>query len=91
MESKYDLELDKVLKKIKSQKAKKVLVQLPDGLKPKATEIVDYLQENANAEIMIWFGSCYGACDVPPDVDCDLIVQFGHSAWNFKTKNIKVI
>jgi 2-(3-amino-3-carboxypropyl)histidine synthase len=79
----YNLELDRVAKKIKSQKAKTVLIQLPDGLKPKAIEIADELFEKTNAEILIWKGTCFGACDLP-DVekkDCDLIVQFGHSAW----------
>ena len=40
----YDLELDRVVNEIKKQKAKRVLVQLPDGLKPKAKEIVDVLR-----------------------------------------------
>jgi 2-(3-amino-3-carboxypropyl)histidine synthase len=86
MESKYDLELDKVAKQITSSQAKKVLIQLPDGLKPKATEIADELAKQTGSEIMIWFGSCYGACDIPQvsEKDIDLIVQFGHSAWNKK-------
>ena len=83
MESQYNLELDKVAAKIKSSRVKKVLIQLPDGLKPKATEIVDKLEQETSGDIMIWFDTCFGACDLP-DIekkDCDLIVQFGHSAW----------
>ena len=34
----YDLELEKVAEKIKKEKAKTVLIQLPDGLKPKAPD-----------------------------------------------------
>jgi len=90
MESQYNLELEKVAKEIKKQKAKTVLLQLPDGLKPKATEIADQLKEQTNAQIKIFFGTCFGACDVP-DVDVDLIIQFGHSSWNFDSKDIKVI
>jgi len=78
--SSYDLELDKVVKQINKQKAKSVLIQLPDGLKPKATEIVNTLQEKTKANIMIWFDTCFGACDIPK-ADVDLIVQFGHSPW----------
>ena len=75
----YDLELDKVVEKIKKNKAKKVVIQLPDGLKPRATEIVFYLEKQTNSEIFIWFGSCYGSCDVPNLKDFDLLIQFGHS------------
>ncbi|MFH1501383.1 MAG: diphthamide synthesis protein [archaeon] len=90
----YDLELDKVAEKIKKEKAKTVLLQFPDGLKPKATEVVDYLEEKCKGvTFLIWLGSCFGACDVPqvPEKDIDLIVQFGHSPWKFKDKDIKVV
>jgi 2-(3-amino-3-carboxypropyl)histidine synthase len=83
LQEKYNLELDKIISEIKKEKAKKVLVQLPDGLKPYATAIVDYLKDKTNAELVIWLGSCFGACDVPQiDKDeFDLIVQFGHAPW----------
>lgn len=79
----YDLELDKVVEKIKKEKAKKVCIQLADGLKPRASEIADYIKERTNAEIFIWMDSCFGACDVP-DVDVDLLIQFGHNEFGFK-------
>jgi 2-(3-amino-3-carboxypropyl)histidine synthase len=78
----YDLELDKVISNIKESKAKLVLLQFPDGLKPYATAVVDYLEKNTDAEFMIWMESCYGACDTPVGLDkigIDLVVQFGHS------------
>lgn len=77
----YNLELEKAVKEIKKSKAKTVLVQLPDGLKPKAKEIQDFLQKKTKAEIVIWLGSCFGACDIPK-ADVDLIIQWGHSRWN---------
>ena len=87
----YDLELEKVAKKIKSNKAKSVLIQLPDGLKPEATKIADFLEKQTKAEILIWQGTCFGACDIPQDIDVDLIIQFGHSPWNYKRKDIKIV
>ncbi len=79
---KYDLELDKAVQIVKDSKAKKVCVQLPDGLKPKAKDIVDRLRKETDAEFFIWAGSCYGACDTPrlPE-DFDLLLQWGHSEW----------
>ena len=97
IEENYDLEIDRIVETINKQKAKKVLLQFPDGLKPYANAVAEeiekklreknYQKEIRNIEIMIWFGSCYGACDVPLDVQrigVDLIVQFGHSEWNNK-------
>ncbi|MEM2956575.1 MAG: diphthamide synthesis protein [Candidatus Pacearchaeota archaeon] len=82
IESDYDLELDKVVKTIKKQKAKLVCIQLPDGLKQKATEIAEFLENKTNAKILIWFGTCFGACDIPNlPKEIDLFIQFGHSAW----------
>ena len=75
----YDLELDKAVKKIKEEKAKTVLVQLPDGLKPRAKEIKEEL-EKTGAEILFWGASCFGACDIP-NFKADLLIQFGHSKW----------
>ncbi len=85
----YDLELDKCVNEINKQKAKNVLIQLPDGLKPKATEIAKYLEEKTKANIFIWLNSCYGACDIPNVKNTDLIIQFGHSDFMFKSKLIK--
>ncbi len=78
----YDLELDRIVKEINSSNSKKVLVQLPDGLKSKAAEIVDFLSDNTKSEIFLWMGSNFGACDLPLDVEkvgINLLINFGHS------------
>jgi 2-(3-amino-3-carboxypropyl)histidine synthase len=79
---KYNLEVDKIIKYIKKSKAKKVCIQLPDGLKPKATKLSDELKKKTGSEIYIWLGSNFGACDVPlhlKNLKFDLIINFGHS------------
>ena len=78
----YDLELINVVREIKKQKVKKVCIQLPDGLKDKALEIVDFIEKNTSAKCLIWLGTCYGACDVPNLKNIDLLVHFGHSKFN---------
>ena len=83
LEGKYDLELNKVISLIKKEKAKLVLLQFPDGLKPYATAVVDYLEEKTNAEFLIWLESCFGACDLPTgleNIKIDLVIQFGHNS-----------
>ena len=85
----YDLELDKIIENIKKQKSKKILLQFPEGMKPYAQEICSYIEDITNASCFIWMGSCFGACDVPFDVEklkVDLIIQFGHSKWNYDKK-----
>lgn len=74
----YDLELKRAVTAIRKSRAKTVCIQLPDGLKPKATDIADYLERNTNAKVVIWAGSCFGACDIP-NVQADLLIQWGHS------------
>ena len=77
-----NLELDKFLFSIEESKAETVLVQLPDGLKPKAKEIQEKVSEKfPSVRLTFWAGSCYGACDIPNVKDFDLLVQFGHSEW----------
>ncbi len=81
MEINYELELDDIIKKIKETNAKIVGLQLPDGLKMYAKEIVDYLKKNTDAEFVIWAGSNFGACDIADFKGVDLTVHFGHSEW----------
>ena len=78
METNYELEIKNAKEAIKKTNAKKVLIQLPDGLKPLATKIADELAAKG-IEISIWFGTCFGACDVPNVKDFDLLIQFGHA------------
>lgn len=82
----YDLELDKVILDIKKANAKNVLLQLPDGLKSEAKNIADRIQKDTGAVPFIWFGTCYGSCDVPnrlKPAGIDMLIQWGHSPWRF--------
>lgn len=84
MKPEYDLELERAAQEIIKAKAKLVCIQLPDGLKPEAKRIADELEKKTGANVMIWLGSCFGACDVPLSVEnlnVDLLIQWGHSAW----------
>jgi 2-(3-amino-3-carboxypropyl)histidine synthase len=81
----YDLELEKVILEIQKHKAKKVLIQLGEGLKPQAITIQEQLQSKLkdDCQIYFWLNSCYGKCDIPEIIDSknndfDLLIQFGH-------------
>ena len=80
----YDIELNKAVDEIKKANAKLVCIQLPDGLKPKAREIQEYIEKNTDASVVVWLGSCWGGCDVPLSVEklgVDLLIQWGHSHY----------
>ena len=86
IEENYKINFVEVLEKIKKEKAKLVLLQFAEGLKPYAITIVNYLREQTDnkVEFLIWLESCYGACDTPVlskelEDKINLMFQFGHS------------
>jgi 2-(3-amino-3-carboxypropyl)histidine synthase len=86
---KYDLEIERIVRTIKKEKAKKVLLQFPEGMKPYSTAICDEVEEKTNIQCFIWMGTCFGGCDIPLEVGkigVDLIIQFGHSDWKYNRK-----
>jgi 2-(3-amino-3-carboxypropyl)histidine synthase len=95
IQDEYDLELRRIIKTIKKEKARKILLQFPDGLKPYAAVIADELERmlgKDKVDFFIWFGSCFGACDVPQVKEMDLVVQFSHSNWEYREESgIKVV
>ncbi len=82
----WELDIESAKQAIAQYGAKKVLIQLPDGIKPHAGEIADALKD-CGAELFIWTDSNYGSCDLPIEarnVGVDLILHFGHEAWNYQ-------
>lgn len=83
----YDLEIDRLIGRIKEKGHKRVLLQLADGLKPKGKEVVDRIYRETGAQSLLWLGSCYGACDIPlgmSQMKVDLVVQWGHNRFRKK-------
>jgi len=77
----YDFKLDKINKEIKEKGYKKILLQLPEGLKPKAYEIANSL----DAEVIVSGEPCWGACDLAindaKELKVDAIIIFGHAPF----------
>lgn len=85
----YDLEEEKIIKKIREKNYKKVLLQLPDGLKPQAKEVVPRIEQETGAIVLVWFGTNFGACDLPiglQAIGIDYIVAFGHNLYRKEAK-----
>lgn len=89
----YDLEIEWIVETINKNKIKKVLLQFPDAMKKYADVIASEIEGRAKCSCFIWLDSCFGACDVPLEVEklgVDLIIQFGHSDWKFDKSDVKV-
>jgi 2-(3-amino-3-carboxypropyl)histidine synthase len=78
----FDFEEERIKQEIKRLGAKRVLLQMPQGLKPEATKIAKTV-ETAGAVAIISSDPCYGACDIAETeaeaLGADLIVHFGHA------------
>lgn len=80
----YNLELPKVVEEIKRRGSTRVLLQLPDGMRPFALQLVRAIREATGAQVFLSGDSCYGACDLASrqarELGADLLVHYGHSA-----------
>jgi 2-(3-amino-3-carboxypropyl)histidine synthase len=78
----FDFEEERIKQEIVKLNAKRVLLQLPEGLKPEASRL-SKIVEKAGALPIVSGDPCYGACDLAAseaeDLDIDLIVHFGHA------------
>ena len=81
----YHVPLEEIVRLIREKGAKRVLVQLPDGLKPAAELIQERVKEELPlVELFFWGGSAFGSCDTPATVDrlgFDLLIHLGHEEW----------
>lgn len=82
----YDFELPRIIKEIKKEKAKRVGLQFPEGLKKHAVKIAQEVEEKTSAETIIFIGPTYGACDLVKEEDrkrlqLDMLIHFGHSEF----------
>ena len=78
----FDFEEQRIKQEIARLGAKRVLLQMPQGLKPEATKIAKTV-EACGAVAIISADPCYGACDIAVNeaegLGADLIVHFGHA------------
>ena len=85
--SMYDMDLDKVIRKINSKDAQTVGLQFPEGLKIQATKIAREIEAQSDATVIISGDPCFGACDVSDykmKGSVDLIVHYGHTPLPLK-------
>ena len=78
----FDFEEERLKQEIVKLGAKRILIQLPEGLKSEAPRLAKIV-EKVGALPIISADPCYGACDLATSeaesLDADLIVHYGHA------------
>ena len=79
----YDVELEQIKELVKERRAKRVGLQMPEGLKTAAAAIAAAISKETGADVILSGNSCYGACDVDEKLGAivDVLFHFGHSAF----------
>jgi len=77
----FDVDLASAIAEIKRLKARIVALQVPEGLKKRAYQFAEDIENKAGAEVIVVAEPCFGACDVPSSLFdlVDAIVNIGHS------------
>jgi 2-(3-amino-3-carboxypropyl)histidine synthase len=79
----YEINLEQVVTQIKDKNYKRVLLQVPEGLKTNILEFTEFLENKTKTSVVIFADPCFGACDVLnydlKSLDIDLIIQIGHT------------
>ena len=77
----YDIDIASAISEIKRIKARIIALQVPEGLKKRAYQIAEDLENKSGAEVLVVAEPCFGACDVPSSLFdiVDAIVNVGHS------------
>ncbi|GAA5847779.1 hypothetical protein JCM3766R1_003199, partial [Sporobolomyces carnicolor] len=79
----YNFELAKSIAQIKKNGAKRVALQMPEGLAMYGCAIVDIIERFTDAECVIMGDVTYGACCIDDytarALGCDMMIHYGHS------------
>jgi 2-(3-amino-3-carboxypropyl)histidine synthase len=80
----YTLEEQRILDEVKHRQAHRILLQLPEGLKPLGFGLAQRIEKETGAEVFLSGDPCYGACDLALSpkrfLDAELLVHIGHAA-----------
>ena len=85
----YEFELERIKALIRERGARRVGLQLPEGLKTVAPTLAAEISNATGADVILSGNSCYGACDIDEKLASmvDLLFHFGHAdTFSFKTR-----
>ncbi|MEM1644544.1 MAG: 2-(3-amino-3-carboxypropyl)histidine synthase subunit 1/2 [Ignisphaera sp.] len=95
--SEHDFKLDLLAQELKKIKARKILMQLPEGFRVCIDLITRKLREyvGEDLEVLYSLNPAYGPCLVDEhsaeEVNADVIIHFGHAEYPFYRPSIRVM
>ena len=79
----FQLEETRIIEEVKRRGSKRVLLQMPEGLKPAGFRLAKLLEDQLGVEVFVSGDPCYGACDLAlaakSHVEADLLIHLGHA------------
>ena len=82
----HNFELDDLINRIKQNDHRLVALQVPEGLKMQALDMMDQIETETSARVVLSADPCYGACDLVHDkmqnIGAELVAHMGHSQMN---------
>ena len=82
----HDFQLDKLMERIQANDNRLIALQIPEGLKMQALEMMDTIETETSAKVVLAADPCYGACDLVHDkmklMGVELVAHMGHSQMN---------
>jgi 2-(3-amino-3-carboxypropyl)histidine synthase len=82
----HDFQVDDLVKRLKAEDTRLVALQLPEGLKIQALELMDRIETESSAKVILAADPCYGACDLVHHkmkmMGVELVAHMGHSQMN---------
>lgn len=82
----HDFEVDELVERLKAEDTRLVALQIPEGLKIQALELMDRIEEKSAAKVVLAADPCYGACDLVHHkmkmMGVEMVAHMGHSQMN---------
>jgi len=82
----HNFELDELIARIKDGDHRLIALQVPEGLKIQALELMDQVEDETSTKIVLAADPCYGACDLVHDkmrmMGVEMVAHMGHSQMN---------
>jgi 2-(3-amino-3-carboxypropyl)histidine synthase len=87
--NRHDFKLDELIGRIQENDHRLVALQVPEGLKMQALEMMDEIETASSAKVVLAADPCYGACDLVHDkmqmMGVELVAHMGHSQMNIES------